>query len=98
MRSDFSSNNIAPFVYTALFFCIPLAVDFNVLSILIALGGYGYTKTSYATLYKQVHRPMSKRLIKPPYSISRVTSIDSDCCRLPVAGRPGGSVGNLETF
>ena len=23
--------------------------------------------------------------IKPPYSISRATSIDSDCCRLPMA-------------
>ena len=34
-------------------------------------------------LYKQWHRPMSKRLIKPPYSISRATSIDSDCCSLP---------------
>ena len=34
-------------------------------------------------LYKQRHRPMSKRLIKPPYSISRATSIDSDCCFLP---------------
>ena len=34
-------------------------------------------------LYKQWHRPMSKRFIKPPYSISRATSIDTDCCRLP---------------
>ena len=34
-------------------------------------------------LYKQWHRPMSKRFIKPPYSISRAASIDSDCCRLP---------------
>ena len=34
-------------------------------------------------LYKQWHRPISKRLIKPPYSISRATSIDSECCRLP---------------
>ena len=35
-------------------------------------------------LYKQWHRPLSKRFIKPPYSIlSRATSIDSDCCRLP---------------
>ena len=42
-------------------------------------------KTSYATFYKQWHRPMSKRFIKPPYSISRATSIDSDCCRLPTA-------------
>ena len=25
----------------------------------------------------------SKRFIKPPFSISRATSIDSDCCRLP---------------
>ena len=34
-------------------------------------------------LYKQWHRPISKRFIKPPYSISRAASIDSDCCRLP---------------
>ena len=34
-------------------------------------------------LYKQWHRPISKRFIKPPYSISRATSIDSECCRLP---------------
>ena len=33
--------------------------------------------------YKQWHRPMSKRFIKPPYSISRAASIDSGCCRLP---------------
>ena len=34
-------------------------------------------------LYKQWHRPISKRFIKPPYSILRATSIDSECCRLP---------------
>ena len=34
-------------------------------------------------LYEQWHRPISKRFIKPPYSISRATSIDSECCRLP---------------
>ena len=34
-------------------------------------------------LYKQWHRPISKRFIKPPCSISRVTSISSECCRLP---------------
>ena len=45
----------------------------------------GYTKTSYATFYKPWHRPMSKRFIKHPYSISRATPIDSDCCRLPTA-------------
>ena len=33
-------------------------------------------------LYKQRHRPISKRFIKPPYSISRATSIDSECGRL----------------
>ena len=32
---------------------------------------------------KQWHRPISERLIKPPYSISRAAPIDSDCCRLP---------------
>ena len=36
-------------------------------------------------LYKQWHRPMSKRFIKPPYSMPRVTSIDSDYCRQPTA-------------
>ena len=40
----------------------------------------GYTKKSYAILYNQWHRPMSKWPIIPPYSISRATSIDSDCC------------------
>ena len=34
-------------------------------------------------LYKQWDRPISKRFIKPPYSISRAASIDLDCCRLP---------------
>ena len=34
-------------------------------------------------LYKQCHRPISKRFIKPPYSISRANSIDSECCHLP---------------
>ena len=33
-------------------------------------------------LYNQWYRPISKRFIKPPYSISRATSIDSECCRL----------------
>ena len=28
---------------------------------------------------------MSKQFIKHPYSISRATPIDSDCCRLPTA-------------
>ena len=37
---------------------------------------------SYAAL--QAMAPTSiKRFIKPPYSISRATSIDSECCRLP---------------
>ena len=35
-------------------------------------------------LYKRWHRSIiSKGFIKPPSSISRATSIDSDCCRLP---------------
>ena len=33
-------------------------------------------------LYKHWNRPISKRFIKPPYSL-RAASIDSDCCRLP---------------
>ena len=39
--------------------------------------------TKVMRLYKQWHRPISKRFIKPPYSISRAISIDSECCRLP---------------
>ena len=53
----------------------------------LPLGGVHEDK-SYATLYKQWHRPaiMSKLFfIKSPYSISRATSIESDCCRLPMA-------------
>ena len=34
-------------------------------------------------LCKQWHRSISERFIKPPYSISKAASIDSDCCRLP---------------
>ena len=34
-------------------------------------------------LYRQWHRPISQRFIKPPYSVSRASSIDSECCRLP---------------
>ena len=34
-------------------------------------------------LYKQCHRPISKWFIKPPYSISRATSIESECCHDP---------------
>ena len=42
-----------------------------------------YTKASYTTLfYKKWHRQMSKRLIKPNFSLSTATSIDSDCGRL----------------
>ena len=34
-------------------------------------------------LYKQWHQPIPKQFVKPPYSISRAASIDSDYCRLP---------------
>ena len=34
-------------------------------------------------LYKQWHRPISKRFMEPPYFILRATSNDSECCRLP---------------
>ena len=34
-------------------------------------------------LCKRWRRPISKRFIKPPYSISRAASIDSECCCLP---------------
>ena len=45
----------------------------------------GYTKTSYATLYKERDRPMSKRVTKLLYTISSATPMDSDCCHLPSA-------------
>ena len=37
----------------------------------------------YAALQAMAPTNISKRFIKPPYSISRATSIDSECCRLP---------------
>ena len=40
-------------------------------------------KQKVMRLCKRWRRPISKRFIKPPYSISRAASIDSDCCRLP---------------
>ena len=46
-------------------------------------------------LYEQWHRPISKRFIKPPYSISRAVSIDSDCCRLPTASVLSSKVDKL---
>ena len=49
----------------------------------LALGGLNDDKLS--NIYKQWHRSIPKRFIKPLYSISRATSIDSDCCRLPSA-------------
>ena len=45
--------------------------------------GIQIATNSYMRLYKQWHGPTSKWFIEPPYSISRATSIDSDCCRLP---------------
>ena len=46
-------------------------------------------------LYKQWHRPIiSKWFIKPPHSISRATSIDSDCCRLPTTSVLSNKIGN----
>ena len=42
-------------------------------------------KASYAILNKKWFRPISKRFIKSPYSISRATSADSDCCFIPTA-------------
>ena len=51
---------------------------------LLRLTGIQIATKSYAALqYKQWHQPISKRFFKPPYSISRATSIDSECCRLP---------------
>ena len=48
-------------------------------------------------LYKQWHRPISKRFIKPPYSISRAASIDSDCCRLPTTSVPSNKLDKLRS-
>ena len=42
-------------------------------------------KASYAILNKKWFRPISKRFIKSPYSISRATSADSDCYSIPTA-------------
>ena len=39
---------------------------------------------SYAALQAMAPTNNSKRFIKPPYSVSRaITSVDSECCRLP---------------
>ena len=48
-------------------------------------------------LYKQWLRPISKRFIKPPYSVSRATSIDSDCCRLPTTSVLSNKVDKLRS-
>ena len=48
-------------------------------------------------LYKQWHPPISKRFIKPPYSISRATSIDSECCRLPTTSVPSNKLDKLRS-
>ena len=48
----------------------------------LAIGGLHEDKLY--NIYRQWHRPMSKRFIKTPHSISRATSIDSGCCRLPI--------------
>ena len=45
----------------------------------------GNTKASYAILNKKWFKPISKRFIKSPYSISRATSADSDCSLIPTA-------------
>ena len=42
-------------------------------------------KASYAILNKKWFKPISKRFIKSPYSISRATSADSDCHSIPTA-------------
>ena len=48
--------------------------------------------------YKQWHRPISKRFIKPPYSIlSRATSIDLNCCRLPTISVPSNKLDKLRS-
>ena len=42
-------------------------------------------KASYAILNKKWFKPISKRFIKSPYSISRAASADSDCYFIPTA-------------
>ena len=46
-------------------------------------------------LYKEGHRPMSKRFIKPPCSISTATPIDSESCRLPTTQRSQQQSGQI---
>ena len=60
----------------------PNEIKENVIQTFFKLSGGYYTKTSYATFFKEWHRPMSKQLIKYSYSIPRATSIDSDSCSL----------------
>ena len=42
-------------------------------------------KASHAILDKKWFKPISKRFIKSPYSISRAASADSDCYFIPTA-------------
>ena len=57
--------------------------------------GIQIATNSYMRLYKQWHGPISKWFIEPPYSISRATSIDSDCCRLPTTSVLSNKVDKL---
>ena len=43
----------------------------------------GNTKASYAILNKKWFKSISERFIKSPYSTSRATLADSDCCFIP---------------
>ena len=42
-------------------------------------------KASYAILNEKWFKPISKRFVKSPYSISRAISADSECCFIPTA-------------
>ena len=53
--------------------------------------------TKVMQLCKQWHRPISKRLIKPPYSISRAASIESDCCCLPTTSNLSNKADKLRS-
>ena len=62
-----------------------------------------FTKTIYATLYKQWHLTMSKRFIKPPYSINQQLRPTRICLKKKMnASRPSEhppvGAGNVETF
>ena len=62
------------------------------------------SRQTFIRLYKQWHRPISKRFTKLPYSISKAASIDSDycsfccCCCVVACPRPAFSATNRTNY